>query len=228
MMFPRFAIVPSKAQTPERIGLMRRCVEAISPQVDEVLIIDNTSDFSIGSGPGYRLPDNTIVYHDPIDPVNLSYLWNLGLDHSRTAAEGRHAPVWDVAILNDDAIVPAGWFDVVSGAMRAHGAAAGCGRNHHGGVIVHREAKPVSLFIRMTGWAFILAGEKGARANEQLKWWFGDDHLDWLSRKLGGVVVVPGFEAEHLAENGQVTPELQEQIAKDAAAFVAYWGMRPW
>lgn len=222
---PRFAVIPTKPLTPERLDLLERCVQAISPQVDRIFLIDNTLGGDVAFGHVPEAYANVTGLHNPISPVNLSALWNYGLDAvlSRTTATR-----WDVAILNDDAIVPAGWFDAVSGAMRANDAAAGCGRNHHGGVIVHREAKPVSLFIRMTGWAFILAGEKGARANEQLKWWFGDDHLDWLSRKLGGVVVVPGFEAEHLAENGQVTPELQEQIAKDAAAFVAYWGMRPW
>lgn len=225
MTFPRFAIIPSKPRSMGRLQLLDRCIEAIQPQVDQIFLIDNTEDGSLGDTP---VPENLTVQWEPLAPVNLSYLWNVGLTLAWQKAQELSAESWDVAILNDDAIVPGGWFDVVSGAMRAHGAAAGCSRNHHGGVLVHREAKPVNLFYRMSGWAFILAGEKGARANEQLKWWFGDDHLDWLSRKLGGVAVVPGYEPEHLAENGQVTPELQEQIAKDAAAFVAYWGMRPW
>lgn len=225
MMYPRFAVIPSKPRSMGRLRLLDRCIEAIQPQVDQIFLIDNTEDGSLGDAP---VPENLTVQWEPLAPVNLSYLWNVGLTLAWQKAQELSAESWDVAILNDDAIVPGGWFDVVSGAMRAHGAAAGCSRNHHGGVLVHREAKPVNLFYRMSGWAFILAGEKGARANEQLKWWFGDDHLDWLSRKLGGVAVVPGYEPEHLAENGQVTPELQEQIAKDAAAFVAYWGMRPW
>jgi hypothetical protein len=191
-----------------------------------VFLIDNTGQDSFPI-PEIDSRKNVVMIRDPIKPVNLSYLWNLGIEAAKIASEG---PKWDVAIINDDAIVPDGWFQAVSDAMREHGAAAACGRTnpHVQHMIIHHEAKPVNLFTRMSGHAFILAGEKGARANEQLKWWFGDDHLDWLSRKLGGVAVVPGFEVRHMAENGQVTPELQEQIAKDAAAFVAYWGMRPW
>jgi hypothetical protein len=225
----RFAVIPTKAQSIERLRLLDQCLAAICPQVHKVFLIDNTPDGSLPSG-GDNVPDtfrNVVTIKDPISPVNLSYLWNLGIEAATTASEG---PKWDVAIINDDAIVPHGWFEAVSDAMREHDAAAGCGRGTHhlNQTIIHHEAKPVSLYTRMTGHAFILAGEKGARANEQLKWWFGDDHLDWMSRKLGGVVVVRGYEVRHLAENGQVTPELQEQIAKDAAAFMAYWGMRPW
>lgn len=224
---PRFVVVPSKAKTQERLALLDRCLRLIGPQADKVWVIDNTEDRSIWVPAADAL--GNVVYHwDPISPVNLSHLWNVGINAAWLEANELSADTWDVAVLNDDAMAPAGWFDAVSTAMRAHDAAAGCGRGHHGGVIVHREPKPVNLFYRMTGHAFMLAGEKGARANETLKWWFGDDHMDWLSRQLGGVVVVPGFEVEHLAENSQVTPELQEQIAKDAAAFVAYWGMRPW
>jgi hypothetical protein len=232
---PRFAVIPSRPQTIDRIILLERCLNAIAPQVDQVFVIDNTKAGTIGVGPVPEPLDNVTFIHDPVDPVNLSQLWNMGLSQARVFLHNYTdspdpSPKWDVAILNDDAIVPPGWFDAVSSAMRGHGGAAGCSRGPYvrHRPLVHLAPQPVNLFTRMTGWAFILAGEKGARANEQLKWWFGDDHLDWLSRQLGGVVAIPGFWVEHLAENGQVTPELQEQIAKDAAAFVAYWGMRPW
>jgi hypothetical protein len=74
----------------------------------------------------------------------------------------------------------------------------------------------------------MVAGELGLRANEDLYWYFSDDWMDWESRKLGGMVMVPGFPVQHLYPNQQVTPEMQVQIAKDAQTFVEIYGTRPW
>lgn len=229
----RFAIIPTRGNRPDTL---ERCLSAIRSQVDRVIIlINNTVRQELGivepvtvDGEvdlGQYVAQGDMVIQDPETPVNLSRLWNQGLD---IAYQLRKAPDWDIAILNDDAVVPPHWFEVVSRAMREHGCAAACSGGRTGRPIIHREAKPVDLLTRMQGFAFVLNGNKGARANEQLKWWFGDDHLDWLSRQLGGMVMIPGYHPEHLGENSQVTPQLQEQIARDAAAFVAYWGMRPW
>lgn len=222
-MTDRFAIIPTRGNRPDTL---ERCLAAIFSQVDQVIILVNNVDPDTDPDLSPYLAAGAMVIRDMEEPVNLSRLWNLGLDE---ADRLRTSDQWDVAILNDDAIVPDDWFENVSRNMRSHYCAAGCsGGRTWGRMIIQREAKPVDLLTRMQGFAFILAGDKGARANEQLRWWFGDDHLDWLSRKLGGMIMVPGYHVEHLGENTQVTPALQEQIAKDAAAFVAYWGMRPW
>jgi len=230
---PRFAVIPTKPQTIDRIILLERCLNAIAPQVDQVFVIDNTKDGMIGVGPVPEPLDNVLFVHDPVDPVNLSQLWNVGLDNARVflhnhTDSGDTSPKWDVAILNDDAIVPPGWFDAVASRMRMLQAAAGCSGGRRTFPHLHHHPGRVPLETRMTGWAFILAGEKGARANEQLHWWFGDDHLDWLSRQLGGMIMIPGFDVEHLTANNQMTPELHEQTGKDAATFKAYWGDTPW
>jgi hypothetical protein len=51
--------------------------------------------------------------------------------------------------------------------------------------------------------------------------------MDWESRKLGGMVMIPGFQVKHLYENGQMTPELQVQISHDANRFKEIYGMMP-
>jgi hypothetical protein len=220
-----FAIIPSRPRSIDRFVLLERCLTATSPQVDRVFLIDNTTGGVIGKNPVPRPLSNVTIIHEPVDPVNLSYLWNVGIKRAEAESEG---PQWDVAILNDDAIVPAGWFDAVSSRMRMLNAAAACSGGRRNFPHLHHHPTRVPLETRMTGWAFILAGEKGARANEQLKWWFGDDHLDWLSRQLGGMVMIPGFHVEHLTANNQMTPELHQQTGEDAAAFKAYWGDTPW
>jgi hypothetical protein len=93
---------------------------------------------------------------------------------------------------------------------------------------VHRDPGPVPLHTRLFGPAYIVAGELGLRGNEDIKWWYTDDWMDWESRKLGGTVMVTGFPVQHLHPNGNMTPELQVQAAKDGEKFREIYGMAPW
>jgi hypothetical protein len=220
-LIPRYAIIPTR----NRFNVFNQCYEAIRGQVDRVIVINN------GDEPldDYMDTGDLTVIHDKTQPVNLSRLWNAGLSMARHLANTSSNFKWDVAILNDDCIVPDAWFEAVAGQMRQMKVAAGCsGGPGISMPILHTQPGPVPLHTRMQGFAFILAGEFGVRANEQLHWYFTDDHVDWLSRQKGGMVMVPGFQVDHLYPNGQMTEELQVQTAKDAEKFVAYWGMRPW
>lgn len=221
-LIPRFAVIPSNGRP-----CLAQSVAAIKDQVDQVIIIQN-GDKSLK----WDDHDNIkVLWTDVSD--NISLWWNLGLEY---AENNRHTlesnlglyATWDVAVINDDVIVPPGWFDRVSGIMRQMQVAAACSGGHEPQPRLHIRAGQVNLYTRMQGFAFILAGEKGLRADEALAWWTGDDDLDWRSRELGGMVMVPGFHVEHLYPNGQMTPERQVQVAKDMATFVEKWGMRPW
>ena len=55
-----------------------------------------------------------------------------------------------------------------------------------------------------------------------------DDYMDWESRKLGGMIQIPGYIVNHLHPNAQVTPEIQVQISHDATTFKEIWGVMPW
>jgi len=228
---PRFAIIPTNGRS-----CLADCLAAIRNQVDHVLVV--WTDQKVGHHQAFpewaqRPPDGvTIIYQfDALREVNISCWWNAGLRHVEQAASIHSDPrwsKWDVAILNDDAIVPEGWFDAASGTMRQMGVAAACSGGRGPMPVLHTQPGPVPLDTRLCGFAFMLAGEMGLRGNESLKWYFTDDWMDWESRKLGGMVMIPGFHVEHLYPNGQVTPEIQEQIAKDAQTFVDIYGMRPW
>lgn len=225
MRIPRYAIVPSNG---------RKClwdsVAAIAPQVDWVYVIYTGSGAGDLWDTGHKFPGNfSIGFVGPEDP-NISRWWNKGLELAEydPARKPSRSPKWDVAVINDDAIVPEGWFDAISGTMRQMGVAAGCSGSPVGMPVLHTQPGPVGLETRLQGFAFILAGERGLRANEELRWFFTDDYIDWESRKLGGMVMVPGFHVNHLYPNGQLTPELHEAIAQDAQKFVDIYGMRPW
>jgi hypothetical protein len=216
-----YAVIPT-ANRPE---VCLQAVESIKDQVDVVHIIDNGTEGRLTSD---DLPDNCLLVLLDREglPPNLSKFWNIGL--GLAAMMANDSGQWNVAIVNDDAIVPPGWMEAVTTRMREAGAAAGCSGSPQWREILHTRAEPVDLRTRMQGWAFVLAGEKGVRANEALEWWFGDDHLDWVSRQLGGTLMIPGFPVVNQFPNGQMTPELQEQANRDAETFKAYWGERPW
>lgn len=225
-MTGRFAVVPTN-----RRPCALQALDAIAPQVDQVIVIETVH--SIAPDP---VDCNEIRAHAPgvtifVDDkpgMSISRWWNKGLGLAQFLAQRENLAKWEVAVLNDDVIVPQGWFDVVAQGLREHEAVAACSGGLLPGVILHTEPGPVNLMTRMQGFAFMLAGEWELRADESMPWWCSDDDLDWTARSLGGMVMVPGWSVEHLYPNGQMTPELNVQVGKDMETFVAKWGMRPW
>ena len=217
---PTYAIIPTNGR-----DCFEDCLKSVMPQVDRVIVIEG------GPEAAYLEPmpfgwDFSVI-REP--ELNISKWWNLGLSLIADRAAEFHYPKWNVAILNDDVILPPDWVKVVSTHMREMKAAAASSGNPSPVRALHTQPGPVDLSTRLQGFAFILAGEMGVRANETLKWYFSDDHVDWLSRQKGGVLSIPGYHVEHRYPNGQVTAEIHVQIAEDAKTFAAYWnGLRPW
>jgi len=211
--------------THNRPAELARCLAAVVPQADMVLVIDNASDPPADVSASLT---NVLVVQDLEQPPNLSRLWNLGLDTLE-----RHKPAswdrWDVAVVNDDAYPPPGWLEAVSTAMRNLGAAAGCsiGPSNLGVEVYTADAVP-STGSRLTGWAFVLRGEVGLRADERLRWWTGDDDLSMKARRAGGLVRIPGFPVPNEHADESTSGPLAAQAAVDMATFVEIWGRRPW
>lgn len=219
-MIPRYAVITTYERPDICLEAVYSCVEA-----DTVLVIDNGMNKVMPEpgddatcAPYYLLRDDT-------QPVNLSNLWNQGLDWVELDARRMGYEQWDVAILNDDVLVPPGWFVDLQTQMRAINAAAGCSGNS---LHVLHDPVPVPLHMRMTGWAFMLRGELGLRADEQFTWWFGDSDLDWMARLAGGMLMVGSGEVPNRFANGYTTGERQVQAADDAFRFIEKWGRNAW
>jgi hypothetical protein len=217
----RFAVIPTTGRP-----CLKPCVEAIAPQVDRTILIytipwhvDQVRDF---------FDMNGILFMRDVRGPNISRWWNMGLNVAHGIADIKEQEHYEVAVLNDDVIVPAGWFDAVSAGLRTHGAAAACSGGPYANHIVHQVAGPVHLETRMQGFAFMLAGEKGIRADERFRWYYSDDYVDWIARTMGGMVMVPGFHVDHLFPNQQMTSELQLFCAEDAQKFKDMWDVMPW
>jgi hypothetical protein len=217
----RVAVIPAR----DRHDLLTECVGSVVDQVDTVFVIDNQSDPPIDVEQWYG---RVRAVRAPLDPPNISTLWNIGLalaDASRGSADR-----WDIAVLNSDVTVPPGWIDGLSTAMRS-GPAVLAYPDQHGGrrQILHTKAEPVDLRTRITGYAYLLRGEAGLRLDEDLAWWYGDDDLDWRAREQGGALLVPGLAVEHRCPNVSTNerPELRQQAARDRETFRAKWGSTP-
>ena len=223
---PRFCVIPSNGR--ECLDL---ALEAMLPQVDRILVTW-TGDWENRR----QLPhpdDNRITYRIDRDAApNISRWWNIGLDAA--AMFHRHdfpgTPRWDVAIINDDVIVPPGWFDAVATKMREMSCAAACAGGSLPMPALYTNVGPVTgISNPLEGFAFMVAGELGLRANEDIPWYFSDNYMDWESRKLGGTLVIPGFNVQHLYPNGQMTNDFLILNAQGIQTFVdLYDGLRPW
>lgn len=219
---PRFAVIPTNGR-----ACLKDCLMAISPQVDSTILVYTVpwKDGEVRPHPHFG-----VALRDVGSP-NISRWWNEGLDictQVMDMTEGDTPGRYDVAILNDDVIVPPGWFDAVSDGMRMYECAAACSGAPNSSPVLLQRPGPVPLHTRLQGFAFILAGEKGIRANEELRWYFSDDYIDWRARELGGMVMVPGHSVNHLYPNEQMTGELHQFSAEDAAKFQEIWGVMPW
>lgn len=216
---PRFAVIPTLGRP-----CLKQCLEAIQPQVDFTILIHAPAHDEV-----LERPEKTVLFYvSPLEKRNISRWWNTGIYWAKEYIKYNTTQVttWDVAVLNDDVIVPPDWFDKLSGRMRQMNVAAAA----MGPVplpILHTKPGTTRLDQRMAGFAFVLAGELGVRADETLEWWCGDNDIDMQSRMKGGTVILPGA-VKHLYPDQTTTGELAAQTAVDMQRFVDKWGFRPW
>ncbi len=215
---PRYAIIP----THNRPEQLRALVASLGTQCDVIVIVDNASTPPVDQADLLDVVPAAVaveVIRDEEQPPNLARFWNLMFDRCAELANG--ADEWDVAVLNDDAVVPTGWYGACSNGLRAHESA----------VIAHTSPTSPQLLTRihnnpgnrMTPHAFVIRGEVGLRADESMRWWYQDTDLDFQARLAGGTLSVPGPRVINANANSTTVGELAEQAQKDRAVFEAKW-----
>jgi len=215
----RFAIIPTKGNRNENLLalLSRLHAENVVSFVIDTSEDDELFDLLL------EMPQVTVI---PVHTkeINISSWWRYGLEGVRATAERLGLIEWDVAILNDDCRPDLGWFDRVAAGMRRDGSFAACS-----GTSAHKltVAEPVNLWYRMTGWAFMVAGESNLQPDTRQRWWYSDDAIDWQARQMGGMTMVAGGYVPHFHPNGQMSPELQVIAAEDRERFIKTWGKAP-
>lgn len=215
-----------------RIGVIptngRDCVvhaiNALLPQVDYLAVVEAGNEITRRS-----YPENvTILSDQDKSRINISRWWNIGLDWSQAVATALGEETWDVAIINDDVEVPPLWLCYIADDMRILNCVAACSGGTSSTPVIHRAAAPVmNLYQRLQGFAFVVAGESGIRADERFRWYFSDDAIGAIAAGMGGVVMFPACHVTHRHPNAQVTPAMQVMIAEDAVIFAQEWGRLP-
>lgn len=230
---PTFAVVPSFGRP-----CFEQAMKSVIPQVTHTYVIATESfDFTPG--------DYVDVIADFNRPKNISRWWNRGIDAAAHHADLIGASAWNVLVMNDDVIAPAGTARVLAQALRhrvindepcqalrAQLPVVAYPDNFQPDrprFVFHQEAGPVDLTTRMSGWFFMIRGESGIRADETFEWFYGDDDLDWRAREMGGAVMVPGCAVTHLYPNEETArrPELTARTHVDRELFLAKWGKAP-
>lgn len=215
---PRYAIIP----THNRPKLLSELVTSLGEQCDRIVVLDNAStppvdEEQLQAAAGVPV----LVLRDEEQPPHLSRYWNVMLD---AVAEWADTDIYDVAILNDDSVMPAGWYDACATALREHETA----------VIAHTTPTTPALLTelhnqpnnRMTPHAFVIRGELGYRADEAMRWWYFDTDLDLRARQDGGVLSVPGPRVVNARANTTTVGLLAGQAQVDHGAFAAKWARR--
>jgi hypothetical protein len=173
-----------------------------------------------------RAPYVSTRYWQEGEPVNLSAIWNMGLDWAEKLA-GEEEYV--VAVFNDDLTLPPGLVQAFADKLQQDGSSI---------VYAHPTTDlsamtnhdPWHLGNRMVGYAFALRGWDGLRADEDFLWWWGDSDLDWRARSKRGVSALGVLTLQHHDPNGYTNrnPELTEQAGRDRETFHRKHGFLPW
>lgn len=165
------------------------------------------------------------IYRRP--GAHLTGMWNEAWDSSLFDDDG---PV-DLAILNNDITVPAGFLTAMAEALRSDPdlwAVAPDSRDE-------RPAAPSGEILRVTGpgkgamagWAFMVRAEMrrhGLRSiDEQFEWWYGDnDVADLIVESGHSIGLIVGLGCEHeISATWREHPELHQQANIDGARYRA-------
>jgi GT2 family glycosyltransferase len=219
-----WAVIPSK----DRPEMLADLVRSLIKDDVQVVVVDTGYEPAFGS-------QHPLVHwvRDTEQPPNISRWWNRGLDYVDGIMAMTDNEEFIVAVLNDDIVIPEGfvqWLGVFIVSQDAVGAYPDQHDYFIGQASCHKfsKAEPVSLFMRMPGYAFALRGSAGLRADETLQWWYGDDDLDWRIREAGGNVLVGGLKVEHLSANTTTVGKLAAQAGLDRQTFIDKWRTARW
>lgn len=223
-MIPTYVVLSTHNRPDELTLCLESCKDA-----DRVFCVDNASSPAVDAA---SLPENVELIRDELQPPNLSYLWNVGLDKAEALARAEGHSQWNIAVINDDAVLTPDWISSISQALRDHPTAVLAYGDQAGmtvNPILQTEAKPTHSEFRIVGYAHMSKGEIGLRFDERLPWWYGDDDYDWHARLAGGSLLVPGVWVEHSDPNGHTSrnPALAAQSVIDRETFRSIWKSYP-
>jgi hypothetical protein len=200
------------------------------PGVSSILLIDNaprgrpaealtlergTSDVRMALNTGF-------ISYIKVDPSNSIYwAWNQGIIEGTERRE-------DIAILNDDLILPRGSLRFASKALSTGFTLMGLNYFNPQGPVGNLEIKEVHGTYRtggFGGFAFVVA-PGCPEVDPRFRWWYGDDDLAHRIKSQGGRLgIAMGAPVSHPTPSitGNQQPWLGKAIGEDTTLFRSLW-----
>ena len=140
-----------------------------------------------------------------LDPVNIHRWWNRGIDIARTFGADY------IAVLNDDLRLKNNPINKIAYGMKKLDAVLGY---------------PLPYSGHIPGYCWVLDIKSNIRADENFRWWYGDDDIRLKAKEIGEVVYIPA-EVEHLHGNHltSINEELMELTKADQIYFEKKWNL---
>jgi hypothetical protein len=226
---PRYAIIPTRNRHEQLISLLK----SLEGRIDVAYVIDNAGDEPLSSLWLRQYSSvRTIVHRDDEQPPHLYKMWNFAFRAISVIAK-MGVTKWDVAVFNDDTVIPEGWYDYVSDCLRSRtdmqpAVACTYAYPNVSDAIMLKTQVDGNIMTRMCPWAFVVRGELGLRADESMRWWWGDTDFEWQAIQAGGVLMLPGYITQNTLANSTTHGALAEQAGRDGETFTLKWGRRPW
>jgi hypothetical protein len=136
-----------------------------------------------------------------LEPVNIHRWWNRGIDMARESNADY------IAVLNDDLILKNNPINKIANRM------------HDTKSVIGYPVPNIGI-----GYCWVLDIKSNIRADENFKWWYGDNDIRMQATILGEVIYVP-VEVNHLHPN-QLTSDnkdLMELTKADEILFKTKW-----
>jgi GT2 family glycosyltransferase len=237
-----YAVIPTHNRRKEALELLNQLAfQGVKPQ--HIMVIDN-SDW------GYRIFNDVMRFEpgvryrwDGDTTPHIYQMWNRGLEWAQDKAtrfpsmDHEYAKVLGavsehcVAVLNDDVVLPNNFVDRMTEVMETSNPTIAFPNQHgHRVGLFNKTPGPVDLSHRTSGYCFVVNGLSGIRLDEDFKWWYGDDDLDWRAREMNGTYMVQDVTVHHLypSESTNNSPERSAQARIDRETFVKKHGRAPW
>jgi len=138
-----------------------------------------------------------------LDPVNIHRWWNRGIDIARTFGADY------IAVLNDDLRLKNNPINKIANKMRDTKS------------IVGYPVPNIGI-----GYCWVLDIKSNIRADENFRWWYGDDDIRRKAELQGEIIYVPA-EVEHLHPNHltSANEDLMKLTVADKEYFEKKWNL---
>jgi hypothetical protein len=205
---------------------IRVSAEKLGLPANRVVVVANGEEPPLS----HEIPAARVIQYPSTGDFNLSAWWNYGIDYVRTHAEGQY----EIFVFNADCYTTPRDVEKLAKALRQYDlSVVGPDQCQIAQQPVHIEDRLQPVYdkrYRLTGYAFMIAGESEIRCDENIRFYYNDDDVEWQGRSRKGVGLVQGVRVQHPPAGNlsrTMGPLLQQYAREDRNYFRNKWGAFP-